>query len=296
MFKVATNDPHSLRWWHSNKEDIDFEPPYQRRGGIWSTSDKAYLIDTIINGYDIPKIYMADFTYRNTPLNLSKLPYAIIDGRQRFEAIYDFFENRLSLNSDIIYQKDSSIQLAGLFYSDLRKNFPKVASDFEDYSLQVMSVITDDEARINDLFVRLNKSKPLNGAEIRNAMQGVIPQLNRAIAKHQFFEDRVRFQRRRAQDQNAAAKLLLIEYNGSFVDTKRTQLDRFVKTGLKAETDASTLVRAKDRVTKYLDDMLKVFVPNDPLLTSEGLTYSRILLVYSIFWPSGQHKSFSDQL
>ncbi len=291
MFKVATNDPHTLKWWHSNKEDIDFEPPYQRRGGIWSNNDKAYLIDTIINGYDIPKIYMADFTYRDTPLNIGRRPYAIIDGRQRFEAIYDFFDNRLPLNFNIIYQKDPSVQLGGLFYSDVRNNFPKIASSFEEYHLQVMSVITDDEARINDLFVRLNKSKPLNGAEVRNAMSGIVPDLNRSIARHPFFETRIRFQTRRAQDKNAAAKLLLIEYNGSFADTKRTQLDRFVEVGLKTETDIEALVRAKDRVLRCLDNLVKVFVPNDPLLTSEGLIPVYYWLVRS-FGPQDELRVF----
>jgi uncharacterized protein with ParB-like and HNH nuclease domain len=60
------------------------DPPYQRRGRLWSLTDKAYLIDSILNGYDIPKFYVADFTWGKSALNRRKLPYAIIDGKQRF--------------------------------------------------------------------------------------------------------------------------------------------------------------------------------------------------------------------
>jgi hypothetical protein len=44
-------------WWVTQKKNIDMSPTYQRRGNIWSDADKAYLIDTILNDYDIPKIY-----------------------------------------------------------------------------------------------------------------------------------------------------------------------------------------------------------------------------------------------
>ena len=73
--------------------------------GIYrSPTDKAYLIDTILNGFDIPKIYLADFTWRDSPLNRKRLPYAIIDGKQRFEAIFDFFKGEVTLNDDFVYR------------------------------------------------------------------------------------------------------------------------------------------------------------------------------------------------
>ena len=55
MFQVRTHETRTLSWWHTNKDDIDFNPPYQRKGGLWTPGDKAYLVDSILNGYDIPK-------------------------------------------------------------------------------------------------------------------------------------------------------------------------------------------------------------------------------------------------
>jgi hypothetical protein len=269
MFSVRDHAVRSLRWWYSHRREIDLDPPYQRKGKIWSAVDKAYLIDSILNGYDVPKIYMADFTISNTPLNTERLPYAIIDGRQRFEAIFDFFEDRVALNEDFEADFDSSLQLAGLRYSDLRKNYPDVLERFEEFNLHVMSVITDDPTMINELFVRLNRSKPLTGAEIRNAMAGAVPMAIRRITEHAFFNEYIKFSTLRGQDKNTAAKLLLIEFRGKFVDVKRVQLDRFVEEGIASETDEFGI--AADRVTSVLNRMIAVFVRKDPLLSSQGL-------------------------
>lgn len=268
MFKVTLHDARTLQWWNSHRDEIDLSPLYQREGDLWSPSDKAYLIDTILNDFDIPKIYLADFTYYNSSLNRKKKPYAVIDGRQRLESIYDFFADRITLNDDFVFEPDHSLKLGGLTYSDLKSNHPKIASKFEEYNLHVMSVITDDEARINELFVRLNRSKPLTGAELRNAMSGVVPKVIRRLAEHDVFRSYVRFPKKRGQDKNTAAKLLLIEFRGKFVDTKRFHLDRFVQEGLASET--SDVSSAGERAEAVLGDMTHVFRPKDPLLASQG--------------------------
>jgi len=36
-------------------------------------TDKQYLIDSILNGFDVPKIYVADFTWGDSPLHSQKL-------------------------------------------------------------------------------------------------------------------------------------------------------------------------------------------------------------------------------
>ena len=92
--KVTPHEAKTLTWWRTRKSKIDMDPSYQRRGRLWSATDKAYLIDSILNGFDVPKVYIADFTYAKSVLNKKRLQYAIIDGKQRFEAIFDFFEGR----------------------------------------------------------------------------------------------------------------------------------------------------------------------------------------------------------
>ena len=119
------------------------------------------------------------------------------------------------------------------------------------------------------MFIRLNKSKPLTGAELRNAMKGQVPKFTRQIISHHFFEDRVRFNTQRGQDANVAAKLLLIEFRGKFVDTKKVHLDRLVDDVVAAES--SSLENAYKIIAKVLGYMDSSFITKDPLLSSSGL-------------------------
>lgn len=264
MFSVRPFEARTLSWWSDERKNLDLSPPYQRRGRIWSDQDKAFLIDSVLNGYDIPKLYIADFTYFPSSLNSGKRSYSVIDGRQRFEAIFDFFDDKLNLSDSFNLIEDANLGLAGLSYSQLKSKHPKVASRFENFNLSVMSVITDDEARINDLFVRLNSSKPLSGAEVRNAMSGEVPNLIRRIANHQFFREKIAFSITRRQDQNAAAKLLLLEYRGALVDTKKVNLDRFVKEAILSSS--TSISAAADRVISKLDNVAPLFGDHDPAL------------------------------
>ncbi len=257
----------TLIWWYSHRKEIDFTPPYQRRGRLWSAEDKAYLIDSIINGFDIPKLYLADFQFGQSPLNSSKLPYAIIDGKQRLEAVFDFFENRLVLRSDFKYRKDESLILRGLSLKDLKRQYPKVAEDFENASLDIMSVFAESETDINEIFVRLNKSKPLTGAEIRNATVGPVSEVVRILASHLFFLENIKFSVKRAADLNAAAKILLFEYESGPVATKKVNLDEFSA----GKIDREKLELASRRAIDTLNAMAEIFILKDPLLTSSGI-------------------------
>jgi len=269
VFQILKLEPKPLVWWVSQRSKIDVKPPYQREGRLWSRADKAFLIDSILNGYDVPKIYMADFTVGVASLNRKGLPYAIIDGKQRLEAIFEFAEGSLTLDEEFVLQEDPKLKLAGLGYSDLSKNYPEVADVFNTWPLSVVHVVTDDQEKIDELFVRLNRSKPLTGAEIRNAMAGPVTELNRFLVGHELFKTAISFPKKRAQDKNAATKLLIFEYNGKPVETKKASLDRFT---LQAKRESRERVElASRRVLDTLDRMSEIFLPHDPLLRSAGV-------------------------
>lgn len=269
MFRVRPFENRTLTWWRDEREDIDLSPVYQRKGNVWNKTDRQFLVDSIINEFDIPKIYIADFTYVDTPLNEKKKKYAVVDGRQRLEAIFAFFDNIFPIADSFEYIQDSTVSIGGLSYRDLQREYPKIASKFDNFNLTVMSIITDEDARINDLFVRLNKSKPLTGSELRNAMRGAVPGLIRQIADHEFFKARIRFNTNRMQEFNVAAKILLLEFLGRPTDTKKRNLDRLIiDESIQAETD--NIEAASSRALQNLNSMCDVFVPHDDLLKSQG--------------------------
>ncbi|MBV4505615.1 DUF262 domain-containing protein [Pseudomonas sp. BW13M1] len=271
IFDIRTMDAKPLTWWRSRRNKIDMAPPYQRKGRLWSQTDKGYLIDSILNGFDIPKLYMADFTVSEiSKLNSSRLPYAIIDGKQRFEAIFDFFDGKVVLNEDFIFKADPSLKLGGLSYKDLVANHYEVAELFETFNLTIMGVHAASEEPINELFVRLNRSKPLAGAEIRNAMSGPVPEIIRRVSEHEFFTECIAFSVKRGAELNTAAKILQFEYAEKPVDTKKRVLDEFVGK-IESEQDKKLLELATRRVNETLDVMSEVFLPRDKLLSSAGI-------------------------
>jgi hypothetical protein len=290
MFNVRTFEARTLSWWATQRDVIDFNPPYQRRGGLWSRSDKAFLIDSIINRYDVPKLYIADFTFGlASSLNANNRQYAVIDGKQRYEAIFDFIDGKITLRRDFVWTDDPSLELGGLGYSDLRTNYPKVAAQFDNFNLTVMAVVTDEEGRINELFVRLNRNKTLTGPEIRNAMKGVVPELTRKIAADTFFQEKVKFDTARGQDLDVAAKFLLVEFRGQLTETKRGMLDRLVEEGISADANVADLERASLRVVENLQHMNQIFLPKDPLLATQGPMVPYYWLIRAIS-PSQHHR------
>lgn len=129
--------------------------------------------------------------------------------------------------------------------------------------------MTDNQAKIDELFVRLNRSKPLTGAEIRNAMAGPVTELNRLLVRHELFESCISFSKKRAADKNAATKLLLFEYYGKPVETKKSNLNRFTKQAQKEPREKFEL--ASRRVIDTMDRMSEIFLPHDLLLKSAGV-------------------------
>ena len=288
MFIIKQHQKSSLRWWFSQIDNIDIAPPYQRKSDIWPLRNQQFLIDTIINNFDIPKFYVADFTSVSTELDQSDKLYSIIDGKQRFEAIFKFFRGEIVLANYFIYLNNPALKLAGLSYQDISLHHPEIAKAIDDYIITVMSVITDaeDSNRITQIFIRLNKGEELSGAEIRNAMSGPVPTMARALANHPFFLNNIRFSVGRGQDLNAAAKLLLIEYKERLDNTKKNNLDKFVQEAddtavahLRSQTTPSMFPEESSevkyeaaylRTNQVLDVMAEVFSEKDILLSGAG--------------------------
>src|SRR6185312_15419167 len=82
----------------ADKDLINLSPSYQRRGGIWNLERKQLLIDSILNEYDIPKLYFHHILpwYSKDKFD-SKFKYAVIDGRQRLSTILDFLDDKFPL-------------------------------------------------------------------------------------------------------------------------------------------------------------------------------------------------------
>ena len=265
---------------YSERDEIIVNPQYQRNGDIWSLEKRQLLIDSIINEYDIPKIYF----HKLSKLEKEKTGkyYSIIDGRQRLESIWKFIDGEFSLAEDFEYLKDFKVKAGGLTYSDLAKKYPKLKIKFDSISLPIITISTDDLELIEDMFSRLNEAVPLNAAEKRNAFGGIVARLITKISIHKFFKENINFSNKRYQHKEAAAKILFLIYclttgKKKIVDTKKVYLDDFVKSN-KSKTNKD-FQNIYDETYLILNEMVKIFTKKDPLLKAQGTFPVYFLLV-----------------
>jgi hypothetical protein len=259
-----------------DRDKVFMEPAYQRQGNIWSEEKKQLLIDSIINRFDIPKLYFHEFP--NMQLTGGKKrKYAVIDGKQRLLAIWEFINNEFSLADRFEYLPDPTIDLSNLTYAELAKTQPHVKALFDNYPLAIMVVRTDDLELIEDMFSRLNEAMPLNAAEKRNAFGGPVPPLIRKLVQEPFFKRKLPFANNRYRHFDLACKFLyLCEVKGP-ADTKKVKLDDFVK-AFRSSNDASGAKKLAADVKKTTTAMNKVFTAGDELLKNIGTLVAYFLI------------------
>jgi hypothetical protein len=261
--------PITLILTYLEREKYDLNPIYQREGDIWNLRKRKLLIDSILNQFDIPKIYVHEL--ENPEKIEGKIKYyGIIDGKQRLETIWQFIDNKWPLADEFEYYNDNSIKLNGLYYKDLAEKYPIVHAKFNGFPLTVIAVKTTDTDLIDDMFSRMNEAVPLNAPEKRNAKKGPIPIILRELVKHEFFENCLPINSKRYKHHDLACKFLLLEYSDGPTSTAKSYLDDFVDSYSKDVNAEKMSVDLKNRTVEVLDKMENVFGSKDLLLKNLG--------------------------
>jgi hypothetical protein len=135
---------------------LELEPPYQRRS-VWNQEYKDFFIDTVLNGYPAPAIFL----YQEiTSGGISK--YSVVDGKQRLSTLFEFAENKFPVS-----EQATLTRLRGKSFKDLEN---EVKQNFWKYQFAVEYVPSDDEGIINDIFNRINRNvSKLTPQELRHA-------------------------------------------------------------------------------------------------------------------------------
>jgi hypothetical protein len=136
--------------------ELDLTPEFQRRS-VWTDKARSYLIDTIIRGKPIPKIYVRTTENSETGRTL----HAVVDGQQRLTTVLSFLQDGFKVNrahhpefgGKSFSQLDGSVQKEILYY--------EFTCDF---------LLDAPDAEIYDIFARLNKYPvKINDQELRNS-------------------------------------------------------------------------------------------------------------------------------
>jgi uncharacterized protein with ParB-like and HNH nuclease domain len=148
------------------RNKIDYKPYYQRNY-VWDYNKATYFIESILLGTEIPPLIFFD---NNSGIE-------IIDGRQRFESIMRFMENKFALKPKGL---QILTQLKNNSYDDLAKNDREIIDKFLDAKLRIIEFKLVNEPPLDkyledrikkEIFSRYNSGiTPLKKAEIDNAI------------------------------------------------------------------------------------------------------------------------------
>ena len=222
---------------------IDPRPDYQRPLA-WSVRQKQLLIDSILRGYDVPKLYWEE-------LKEQEFRFAVIDGQQRITTLWSF------LNDEFAVAKDADPigeeKIAGKKYSQLSDD---VLDDFNSYQLNIVIVKeankSDDEDEIRDMFLRLQNGTTLKAQEKRNAMSGNMRKFVQKIAKHEFFE-KCKFSNSRLTYDHIAAQMVCLEMNGGPSSVRDSNLTKMYEENRQFDEN-SKVARKVLKVLDFLND------------------------------------------
>ena len=108
---------------HRSRADINLSPMWQR-GLAWNPQKQVLLIDSILRGMDIPKIY-----FRANPQDADK--FDVVDGQQRLRAIWKFLEDDLALRSSQPLLPIGSEEVQGKTFSQLSEHAAEEVAAFQ---------------------------------------------------------------------------------------------------------------------------------------------------------------------
>jgi len=221
-----------------SRGELNLSPWYQRRS-VWSTPQKSYLVNTLLEQKPIPAIYVRHYL----DLDNSKSIKEIVDGQQRTRAILSYCKNEFTARHPNYNRK--------ILYSQLKREEQQTLLLT---SIPVGYLLGATDADVIDIFGRINSiSKTLNAQEKRNAaFSGEMKQfcLAQASSRTPFWRQYEIFS---ATDISRMSEVLFISdivYNlmNGLSDYSPTALDRMYTEYDEEFDDRDTIAGKLDRI------------------------------------------------
>ena len=252
--------------WHRRK-GLEINREFQRRS-VWKPAARSYLLDTILNQFPIPKIYLRTKIDVITKVSIREN----VDGQQRILAILDFVEDKFKITT-------RTSKFAGLSYSTLSAESQEALLSYPIAVGQLINASNDD---VLEVFARLNSyGLPLNAAEKRHAKwQGDFKwAIHNASREWVILWDRYDIvsvrQRLRMADDSLTAEMFGILLDG-VCDGGQSKIDALYK-----RHDPNFTQETETRAN--LDKILRYFVENiaDPLVGTALLDGPHFLILFA---------------
>lgn len=275
-FEKADSSTSQVEYIHALYPFLDLDPIYQRESGVWSKERKQLFIDSLINGFDVPKIYLNKVEYSEKIDGEDRLiRYEVIDGKQRFESIEEFLNDKYPLADTFhLIDDENSAGSGGLYYSQLVSKSPEVVYRLLHYSFDIVVLDHQKEDFVDEFFIRLNGGEPLNAQEKRNACHCYLRTRVKNISDRDEFIKKCLVPRARYKNDELVAKFFSIadqfDELGKISDIKKNRLDRLYERSKNNELTSHRTDYIEKKVKDTLALLYKVFGAPDPLIRSVG--------------------------
>ena len=154
-FDSTTYSVNDFLEWHERKQLV-LSPKFQRRS-VWKDVAKSFLIDSILRGKPLPKIFIRQITDIKTRTTIRE----VVDGQQRLRTILDF------INDGFKVKRVHNQKYGEIYFSQLDED---AQSAILTYKFSVDTLIGVEDGDIMDIFARLNTyTTPLNKQELINS-------------------------------------------------------------------------------------------------------------------------------
>lgn len=195
-WRASTHAISDIRDW--NRQGIlILQPDYQRKE-VWGDAAKMMLVDSILTGIPMPKIFVS------SAIKDGKTVRTVIDGQQRITTILAFLADGFSLTAP--YSGEFAGKLFSQLPSDVQEDVLSYEIDFNEAKGLSDEELREVYSRINKYFVALNKQ------ELRRAdYPGDFLEVADDLANLEFFDDCGIFTataRRRSLDVEYVSELL----------------------------------------------------------------------------------------
>jgi hypothetical protein len=267
-FDSRTYSINDFLEWYEN-DQLVLAPKFQRRS-VWTDSARSFLLDTIVQGKPIPKIFIRQSVNPKTRKTIRE----VVDGQQRLRSILSY------LKDGFFISKKHNKEFGGYYFSQLNEIGDETQNTILNYEISVDLLINISDVEVLDIFSRLNSySVTLNAQEKINALHfgsfkrladNIGHELNdfwinsKILTEHKIL---------RMDEVSLVADLLISITEG--IKPKKKIKSYYAKFEDEYESDTDLL---KDRFISTINLIDHVF--NGSLSTSE---FKRVHLFYSLF-------------
>lgn len=268
LITSPSNKKISALYKDIKRKNLILQPDFQRRF-VWSSKHKEKFIDTVLKGYPVPEIYVAQ---RGIDIDTIESEEVVVDGQQRLHTIIEYIEesNDSKVFGNIVKK-----------YKELDKDEKE---DFLNYTFLVRDLgdITPD--KIKEVFKRINSTQyALNSIELHNAIydgefiataKEILEEVS--IAKLPFFSDS---QISRMDDLLFVLLIMsTIQEDGYFVGDK--YIEKYVA---EYNEDYPNKNIVKKRIIEVFAFINKLDLKNDSLWMRKSCYFSLFIEIYKVF-------------